>query len=1550
MLNRGIENGDSQVFRLEKGWTLHFLIGHTLVGYKVRLFVDHPDTVDVNEKTCWRELSWTIPSDGHLDVCDGHAEVEMVKAGSFRYYFTMEGHDDIERADGFGFFLVDPELTIGKSRSRLPLDGIRCQTVLSKLLGPFSEWEGRLVVAKYSGYNVVHFTPLQALGASNSAYALNDLSTLNPVFSTDDRKIDFGDIQQLVKHLNDEHGLLSFTDLVFNHISTESHWLSDHPECIYNLNNSPHLKPAYILDRCLIRFSEEVAHGVWELAGIPSTLSEEVHLESMAKVLHDCVLPELRLEEFFQVSVDRTVTRFRSLIGRDDRENEKEELKSGTLSDLRIIPDPSFRRLRGSVDMRLALQLFYDTLHSECSVEERIQQACKSLKAELERLNAVAKAAMMRHLSAVVRNFVANARYRFVDSNGLKLGKVTTEQKIMNRYFVNPFGLLEKNQEEDLIHDTEKNKFCMAHNGWVDNIGNPLPGFGGPDSNVYLRRELNSWEDSVKLWYGKRYEDSPFLWEEMRMYVRRTAETFDGVRVDNCHNTSVHVAEWMLAEARSVKPDLYIMGELFTPGAHFDGIYVNHLGLNSLICESFVAGSPRDLSGWLRKNNARPVGSFFQIPFRPLSTSLAHDILYDQTHDNPSIVEKRSAYDVLPNAALVAMAACAIGSSRGYDEVVPRQISVVTEQRYYRSWSDDEAYDRAYFVGVETGIIRARRILNNLHQMLITEGFREFSAEHITESVIVTTRQNPFTRESVILVAHTAFFSAGDTDTVCDIPPYPFKGTVSRILLEAHINIDSAHYSAVDEPMICGLETVRLVLQEDIDVRDSDVIKLSSIGSEQVVEFVKFPPSSIVVFRLSLEDSVRSSLIHLHQLLTGFGHQLQLPDNNGSQTPGEAKVSELEEILNGLSFCDLNCVLFRCDLEERGEGGGVYHVPGFGDLLFCGLAGVNSVLTNIRTSNDVDHPLCCNLRSGDWLMDYQSSRLLARRGTRKLGAWLEEQFGHAKKLPRALVPCYVDALMVSICAALEELAWSRMSNFIRGGSTFARALALASLQVCGASKGGILPPLSPSLDLPSSLIVDDGDTSDAVATATTIAAGLPHFSTGAFRCWGRDTFVSIRGLMLITGRYEEARCLILAFAGYLRYGLIPNFLGTSSQGPRYNSRDAVWWWLQAVQDYCRFAPNGLNILTDKVLRSYNLDDTCAADNDRHEQMLHDVMQESLERHAAGVKYLDSTGVEIDHDMTSEGFEVTVGIDWDSGFVYGGNEHNCGTWMDKMGSSSGAGNLGKAATPRDGSSVELVGLCYSTVRWLAELSRQQKYPHDGVSFAMGDVEKTVTFEYWRDLIAGNFEPSFWIGDDPQIDVHPELVNRRRVYRDVYRCSRVWSEYQLRPNFCIAIAVASDMFDPLRAWDALQLTKTVLMGPLGIKTLDPSDWEYVGYYDNSENSNDFKTAHGFSYHQGPEWVWPVGFFLRALIQVAWKLNETQSGILRDTVVDVKRILATHHAFIHASDWKSLPELTNEDGQFCEWSCQSQAWSIGCILDAHFDCELASRFLRESSEDNH
>lgn len=63
---------------------------------------------------------------------------------------------------GSGWFSVAPSLRCGAGgRDRLPLDGLMCQTVLAKCLGPLPRWEPVLRVAREAGYNMVHFTPLQ---------------------------------------------------------------------------------------------------------------------------------------------------------------------------------------------------------------------------------------------------------------------------------------------------------------------------------------------------------------------------------------------------------------------------------------------------------------------------------------------------------------------------------------------------------------------------------------------------------------------------------------------------------------------------------------------------------------------------------------------------------------------------------------------------------------------------------------------------------------------------------------------------------------------------------------------------------------------------------------------------------------------------------------------------------------------------------------------------------------------------------------------------------------------------------------------------------------------------------------------------------------------------------------------------------------------------------------------------------------------------------------------------------------------------------------------
>jgi predicted glycogen debranching enzyme len=81
-------------------------------------------------------------------------------------------------------------------------------------------------------------------------------------------------------------------------------------------------------------------------------------------------------------------------------------------------------------------------------------------------------------------------------------------------------------------------------------------------------------------------------------------------------------------------------------------------------------------------------------------------------------------------------------------------------------------------------------------------------------------------------------------------------------------------------------------------------------------------------------------------------------------------------------------------------------------------------------------------------------------------------------------------------------------------------------------------------------------------TGHTIIAGYPWFTD-----WGRDTFISLRGLCLATGCLDTARSILLAWSGAVSEGMLPNFFPDGNGRPEYNSVDASLWYIVAVHDY-----------------------------------------------------------------------------------------------------------------------------------------------------------------------------------------------------------------------------------------------------------------------------------------------------------------------------------------------------------------------------------------------
>ncbi len=165
---------------------------------------------------------------------------------------------------------------------------------------------------------------------------------------------------------------------------------------------------------------------------------------------------------------------------------------------------------------------------------------------------------------------------------------------------------------------------------------------------------------------------------------------------------------------------------------------------------------------------------------------------------------------------------------------------------------------------------------------------------------------------------------------------------------------------------------------------------------------------------------------------------------------------------------------------------------------------------------------------------------------------------------------------------------------------------------------------------------------------TTIMAGYPWFSD-----WGRDSMISLPGLLLVTGRFTEAKQVLTVFAQYVSEGMIPNRFDDYTNEPSYNTVDASLWFIHACYEYLNYS-NDAKTFDEKLLPA---------------------CREILRGYKAGTRY-------------------DIKMDETDGLISQGNETTQLTWMDaKMGDT--------VFTPRQGKAVEINALWYNALRLMGE---------------------------------------------------------------------------------------------------------------------------------------------------------------------------------------------------------------------------------------------------------
>jgi glycogen debranching enzyme len=224
--------------------------------------------------------------------------IDLSKAIRYAFSFKLMQETTEEH-----YFSVEPALKInGKD---LPLAGLAIQSVTGKWMGPITEWSNFLKVFSDKGYNMIHFTPLNERGDSNSPYSIyNQLAFAPDLFDKDTSVGDqHTEISNMTSIMEKKYGLLSLTDVVWNHTAENSDWLQDHPEAGYNLYNSPHLIAAYQLDSALLDFSHDLRH-----LGYPTSIYTIDDLLKIMEGIKTHVLGGLRLWEFYIIEPVPTVS------------------------------------------------------------------------------------------------------------------------------------------------------------------------------------------------------------------------------------------------------------------------------------------------------------------------------------------------------------------------------------------------------------------------------------------------------------------------------------------------------------------------------------------------------------------------------------------------------------------------------------------------------------------------------------------------------------------------------------------------------------------------------------------------------------------------------------------------------------------------------------------------------------------------------------------------------------------------------------------------------------------------------------------------------------------------------------------------------------------------------------------------------------------------------------------------------------------------------------------------------------------------------------------
>ncbi|CAA7627828.1 4-alpha-glucanotransferase [Candidatus Terasakiella magnetica] len=257
------------------------------------------------------------------------------------------------------------------------------------------------------------------------------------------------------------------------------------------------------------------------------------------------------------------------------------------------------------------------------------------------------------------------------------------------------------------------------------------------------------------------------------------------------------------------------------------------------------------------------------------------------------------------------------------------------------------------------------------------------------------------------------------------------------------------------------------------------------------------------------------------------------------------------------------------------------------------------------------------------------------------------------------------------------------------------------------------------------------------------------------------------------------------------------------------------------------------------------------------EVLLPVLRRILEKHRAGTRF-------------------GIGMDAADGLLRQGVEGYMLTWMD-------------SATPRRGKAVEINALWYNALclmaAWLTQVGDTA-----GAAQAAADAARardSFNARFWNpatghlfDVVDGDD------GDDPTC----------------------------RSNQILTVSLPNPVLDPSR-WEAVvEVVRTRLLTPYGLRSLDPAAADYQTSYSGGLHSRDF------AYHRGTVWAWLIGPFIDAWLRLH-----------PDDKAGARAFLTGFESHLGEFCVGTVAEVFDGAAPHLPRGCTAQAWSVAEWLRA-------------------